>query len=729
MKYILVYAHGRPLAVFELKQRDIKLTLDDEAQGLSYAKVLTPSFPLVVVANGIETRILAAHSGEIWEPATPSEEEFEALVASAARAATGDLKEAVSTLMGSNPAVWVPAVRAASGELLGEMSGSRDDPLLPFVKDFLFPRKATSFAVRLLQEGRRFLLIKGAPLVGKSSLLRELVLRTVASTKLAVLFVRGDEGRGVLHSVADLLSGALAWPVTADEARHWLIQVSKADGPALVLAVDGIDPRNEAIRHSLEDLSSPVFGQQLRIVVTVDDAVAKELLQNSSGREASAIGRRIDEAFELELLDNEEYQAATEVFRAWRMVFQHGADSALEHRVPWMLRVIGGSYAPQPGDPDDVIAALPAQLSLDLIRHTRTRFRDDELCRQFRAVAKAILDDVEDDGLRLALKLEAMSTFVVRRDTLLRFLQSAEIESLMSRGYLKSAIHISNDAVIFVRLPELVASEISLLLGDALTERAHGDATETARWLVKVTSKIPLGETVAAHAFLDAAHIGGGVPLNVIYSLVDRPPKKTSITPGLKAVTHVPNVGMVNMTFEEDGSFTAEINGHREVISADGDYGAPGMWSDYHPWLILSHLAGQPMATGHEEDAIRIDLELLGIIASCPHVLRRPDVSFGGSGVATHHIDGYGEVACHKAGIVEPITSALFNMLSREGQDQEAWIDRALESESLGLLVRIDIALREMTKLYDPNQREWAARILSEKITPALQEAFSCATS
>jgi Type I restriction enzyme R protein N terminus (HSDR_N) len=113
---ILVHAYGKPLAVFELKRQGLELTPDDEAQGLSYAKVMTPPFPLVVVTNGGETRILAAHSGEAWQPATPSEEEFSKLVAAAGRAAMGDLKQAVSALMGSNPAVWVQAVRAASND-------------------------------------------------------------------------------------------------------------------------------------------------------------------------------------------------------------------------------------------------------------------------------------------------------------------------------------------------------------------------------------------------------------------------------------------------------------------------------------------------------------------------------------------------------------------------------------------------------------------------------------
>ena len=69
-------------------------------------------------------------------------------------------------------------------------------------------------------------MIEGAPLVSKSSLLREMVRRTADSTDMAVLFIPADEGGGIFQTVADLLSSALAWPVTAEEARAWLMHAA-----------------------------------------------------------------------------------------------------------------------------------------------------------------------------------------------------------------------------------------------------------------------------------------------------------------------------------------------------------------------------------------------------------------------------------------------------------------------------------------------------------------------
>lgn len=98
-----------------------------------------------------------------------------------------------------------------------------------------------------------------------------------------------------------------------------------------------------------------------------------------------------------------------------------------------------------------------------------------------------------------------------------------------------------------------------------------------------------------------------------------------------------------------------------------------------------------------------------------------------GSAIPMHEVRGYGEVICHAAGIAEPVTLSIFKMLSHEGPEQEEWIKRALANDSLALLARIDIALREITKLADLALRHWAAELRRNRIGPALREAIACA--
>ena len=145
---IVLYQGEVPVAVLELKRTGVPLTEDDDAQGLSYARVLNPSPPLVVVTNGADLHFIETHNGKRWEPTQRSEQALQALVSSAARVATADMKLAIDTLMGTNAAVWMQAVRQAATETIDELTASWDEPARPFARDFLIPRKA---AVRVLQ--------------------------------------------------------------------------------------------------------------------------------------------------------------------------------------------------------------------------------------------------------------------------------------------------------------------------------------------------------------------------------------------------------------------------------------------------------------------------------------------------------------------------------------------------------------------------------------------------
>lgn len=53
---VLIESGGKRLAILELKRPDKPLTDQDVEQGLSYARVLHPRPPIVIVSNGADTR-------------------------------------------------------------------------------------------------------------------------------------------------------------------------------------------------------------------------------------------------------------------------------------------------------------------------------------------------------------------------------------------------------------------------------------------------------------------------------------------------------------------------------------------------------------------------------------------------------------------------------------------------------------------------------------------------
>lgn len=137
---IVISVKGQPLAVLELKRNGIPISSDDVEQGLSYARMLNPMPPLVVVTNGTDIRLLETYSGEDWNPPTASDAEFAKLVQAASRAAAVDTKRAVEVLPGTGSDIWVSAVRQATAHSLRErlrLEKRRRRALAPFPPDTL----------------------------------------------------------------------------------------------------------------------------------------------------------------------------------------------------------------------------------------------------------------------------------------------------------------------------------------------------------------------------------------------------------------------------------------------------------------------------------------------------------------------------------------------------------------------------------------------------------------
>lgn len=717
---IVLYNGDHPLAVLELKRAGVPLTPDDDAQGLSYARVLNPSPPLVVVTNGIDLHFIETHSGKQWQPAQRSELAFQALVTNAARVAAADRKQAIETLIGTNAVVWMQAVRHTAAETMEELSASWNEPARPFARGFLIPRRATAQVLRRATGGARLILVEGAPLAGKSNVLREISLRSEQLNDFATLYVEAGVGGGILQSLADALARSLAWPVTREEARSWLVRVSHSSDRRLLLSVDGLDSGDNDPRREIEDLSSTTFGPGLSIIVAVDDATAGKLVTAHNGLTESAIGRRAQRV-QVGPLDDREFQIALQVLRGHRIELMHGAQATPEFRQPWVLRAISALVIERIEDAAPTLAvALPPLLSLDLIRHARERFTDHELRRLFKAVAKALLVDTRDQKRDASLMLESLEINVVRRETLRQHVDATELTWLIDRGFVKPAIHASGDPVLFIRLPELLASELARLLADELVALVRADAQHAATWIADAASNLPIGDVIAAQAISDAAHRPGSLSFELIGALLETSPERQPVSAGGRFATHFPGVGPVELVFKEDGTAVVDIDGHLHTIDL-GDDGMSNTYTNIHQWLILSHLAAVPCAMETSEGLQRVDPGILLAVGTADIVLRKPGGDHQMRAAPTHDVPGVGSMVCHEAGIIEPITNSIFRYLVHNGASANDWIDAALAEDSMPLLGRIHIALLQVASSANEELAKWAGETLTSKVLPAFK--------
>ncbi len=721
---ILLEKDEKPLAIMELKRPGITLTDDDSAQGLSYARLVQPPAPLVVITNGTAVRILETSTGNPWQPATPTEDAFQDLITQASRVAGADVRHAVDALMGTTPTVWMQAVRLVSSETIAELTASWDEPALPFAAEFLAPRAATHQLWRSLVTGERLLILEGSPLTGKSNVLRELCARTEQSDTLAILYVETGVGGGALQTLADALSRSLSWPVSPQEARNWLIRVSKHDGVRLVLAFDGLHVADTTSLREIEDLTSSTFGASLSVVLAMDDTVAQSVLKAPNQRSLSPLGRR-SKVVRVGYLSDREFKLAHALLGKRRLYLMHGADMTPEYREPWVLRAISGyGHAALTGKPDTQALSLPSLLGPRLMQLVRTRFANDhELRRRFRGLARSMIADAQDRTRPPEIALQQMEMGVIRRAAVRAELEPDDLQWLIDHGFVRPDMHDVAGATILIRLPELLASEMAHALADEIVQRSKNDLHEAAAWISGAASNLPLGEVVAAQALVDAAKRPSGLPVGLITALVDIPPEREVLDAGGHYALALPDGTLVDIKHQLDGKAFVVIEGvHHEIDLGDDEQVA---YKNIHPWLILSHVASTPFEVEGEHGARREDPNLLLQIATCPMPLRGNRGPQSLRMLPTVDLPNGISIVDSEAGIIEPITLGILDYLSGDEDQADNWVATAAHSGSIALLSRVHTALGVLAAFETHARSEWAKSQLSAVILPKLGEALN----
>lgn len=721
---ILVSRAGRPLAVLELKRPNLKLTAKDDEQGLSYARLFQDRPPIVAVSNGDETRILGSHDGLLLHTDSVSEQQLEALISSAAKVAANSTKNAIEVLLGPESDVWAAAVRRTTATTIAELSGTWADRLRPFVTDFLIPRKASRQIYEHLRSRTQAVVVEGPPLVGKSNVLRELTLLADQCSGMAILFIEsGSSGHGLFQGLANMFAANLRWSATADEIRAWLRRIAKRDqGPVLVIAIDGLSATHSRTKQDVEELVAGSLGPKLKLVIAIDDGHSEAFLRHDTGRQATKLGR-IAQRFELKVLDDGEFGVTANLLWKMRIGFMDGAQLSQEYRIPWLLRAIVGEVVSERKERKESIAVVPSLMGLHLIDETRARFNDDhELLPIFRRFGECVLEELHSSK-PVGLTLESIMAFVISEKAAQTKFGYAPLNDVLRRGLAKRVRHQSGEDILVPRVPELLAAEISMLLGKELARRIKANEAEAALWLVTTTERLPLGDLIGAQAILDAATLGSVLPWNFFAALLSKPPKREKVRAGLRAAMNWPGVGTLEVAFNEDGSLTATSLGrlpHR-IETETQDREEMELYGDMGAWLILSHLAAMHLVVLREKNDIvgSATPAILMEVASSKIPLRRPASEGLEQGYFTHDLGEAGVTVCHKSGIVEPITLSLLNAI-HAGLIDEEWLRDAVSRNSFPLLSRLDIAFNALAHL-DDEKSEWAHHMQDSLIAPALK--------
>ena len=715
---VLLELDDRSLAILELKKPGHPITEDDAKQGLSYARLLDPSAPFVVVSNGDYTKLYTTLPFEEIDP-IEDETGLSTRFANAALIASNDRQKAVSSLLGTDSAVWLQLARDITSEFVEENSGELSDPEYPFARAFLVPRRASDDLTRLLDAGERLLLLEGGPLSGKTSVLRDLATRVRDSTNVAVLILDAS-ATDPLQLIADLLSDRLNWDISPDQARRWLLEIARRKDGLLVLAIDNLDFKQAVSFSTLERLTGGGKGKGLAIVATCADSVRPMIERSSSARQISIIGKR-STFVSLEPLDGEELAHAEHITHELNISWVPGYQYCQEYRLPWVLRhMIALVDSARPSE--EVRPAIPPLLGTAFVRFAEERSNSDLAGRlKLRKLAKLIMSETAARAQkRTDTVLLALTDFLIAGETLEEKFEADDIDVLIRSGMLKIVAPSTEQRPHYVvRLPEYLLPELAILLQEELAQRSDDPWEETAAWLVSYASSLPFGDVIGASAIERTILSHEAFNGNIILSLANRRPQRRPVPEGFTMGMAGPDGEIVEISTLPNGKMRVTSHGTSTVADL-GDEGFGDAISDHFPWLMLSHIARIPAEIVTDDGAQRIDAALLAHLGSYDGILVRPSSVGLKNGFPIHEMPDGGSVVCRNAGVVEAITWNIAEFLVRGGEAAEAWIDDICKDPNQYLIARSIIALG-LVASFSGSFSDRAGELLSDRVLPISQ--------
>jgi len=644
---VLLSFEDKPLAILELKDPGKSLTEDDRDQGLSYAKLLSPQAPLVIVSNGEDAEFYQTFDGEIWNPMTKDEEAVRALFSHALSSAADERKEAIRLLMGKHPYIWRTLFQKYTEAALNQLEGAVDDYTHPLTKDFIIERSIVSEITDSLIKGDSLLVLTGPPLSGKTNVLAQ-VCRASYSDKLIPIYIDArSTSYGVFQHIANQFTRELYVQVKPDELRQWIFHNMQSIPDHFVIIIDGWTAGvTGTLKEDIDELINFLQPEQsLSVLLSMDDTAFTETKYISGRPTCSAIGRNAKVKQLNPLSDNEFESTCSLFYDRFLTCFHHGAQFNLDFRIPRFLRLIA-SWVNQTEseavvDKDNSqIKVIPSVTSFLIFESWNQYISHPELEGLFQDLAKAYILDKDNRISDPTLTLMSHGKGHIVRATAEKVLGHEKITTLLSQGHIGIVRGPNGKVLVLPKIPEFLAAGASYVIADdCLSAYRKKGFYDAYTMLVEESESFPYGDLVGARAILDISNRDYNLANDFISELLKDEPEQSHLSEGTRALMFFEDVGEVNVFFGK---------GTNELIIGNT-----------HPWNILSQISSYAIRA--VEDSADPQLMILATVGSYPKILIRPYPApiKQTPGFHVHDISEHGSVLCHQSGIIEQITFAM----------------------------------------------------------------------
>lgn len=701
---ILLKSGEKNIILLELKKEGLSLNDEDRDQGISYARLIHPMPPLVLISNGHDNVFYNTYTKEKVARGDVDMDLVQQMTDSSFEIAMNDFKEAINILLNRQPEIFSKIINKLSEKNFSLMKGSVDDILKPICDAFLLPRQVSLEIYTTFQKGHHLIALIGPAFSGKTNVLYQFYQTYTNADQHYVLYIDCQSVQySFFQQLANYFSRETKVNVTKDKIREWLNNSFYEDNKSqLYLMLDNFSDKLHAdVKSEIYEVLDMISGTKHGIIFTMDEIRFKKLSLVEDRKYATVIGVE-SKQIHLTFLQEDEYNKAAEIMAEnFSLYIQNGGYYASEYRQPRILRQLAAFYSAMkflPGQ-GTKIKAVP---DFEFLRFfSNNEIYSKSIHSKYKMLATCFL---LDDDLRKKfpeLKI-ASSTAGAISENIIKHKFPSDFDGILNSGLTVPKEYPSVAPMLIPKIPELLAFHAVDIIMEEIKEMMNQPANkfeDILAFFIKKTKSLPYSDLVGTGVLVKLSAIDSTLFSEIIASFLEDEPEEDDNSGGAQ----------VMLFDEKHGPITIKIPENTEEA---------GQIFDPFAYAVLSQLAGYPMElTTESEDnqGTEFNTYLIERIGSWNGFIPRYDhQSFSNlQGFHVHTIEGVGDIICETTGIIEPLVQSIQKYFMKMPHAMEDLINRAFDEKNIHLLWRCYLALLGVSTIIDEELSELANKFIT----------------
>lgn len=701
---ILLRSGEQNIILLELKKEGLPLTDEDRDQGISYARLIHPMPPLVLISNGHDNVFYNTYTREPVAKDNLDMDIVQQMTNNSFEIAMNEFKDAVNVLLNRQPEIFSKIINKLSEKNFSIMKGSVDEVLKPICDAFLLPRQVSSRIYSTFQKGNHLIGLIGPAFSGKTNVLYQFYQTYTSKAQHYVLYIDCQSIQySLFQQLANYFSRETKVNVTKDKIREWLNSSFYEDNNSqLYLMLDNFNDKLQAdVKSEIYEVLDMISGTKHGIIFTIDEISFTKLSLVEDRKYASVIGVQ-SKQIHLTFLQQEEYNQAEKIMAEFFSIcIQKGGYYASEYRQPRILRQLAAIYS--------VVKFLPGQgtkiNAVPDFEFFSFFARNEIYAKSVHSKSKILATGfLLDDDLRKQfpeLKI-ASSTVGALSENIIKEKFPSEFDGILNSGLTVLKEYSSLVPMLIPKIPELLAFyAVDIIVEEikVMIDQPANKFENILAFFVKKAKSLPYSDLVGTGVLRKLSVIDGVLFSKIIGSFLVDKPEEDNLSAGAQVMLFDEKIGPVTIKIPENTEEVGEI-------------------FDPFAYAVLSQLAGYPMkvTTESEDDqGSEFNTYLIEKIGSWNGFIPRYDHnSFSNlQGFHVHIIEGVGDIICETTGIIEPIVQSIQKYFIKMPHALDNLIEKGFEENNFHLLWRCYLALLGVSTIVDEELSELANKFIT----------------